>query len=408
MRCADFHVFSLRVQGPQPLPPTAQVILPSCLRQRSAALILGAGVTPGRGDGSAVLSRWQGPRPPTAGGLNIGCRGHPCYRDFVVAHLETTDRPSAPATAEAPFDSAYDAVISAAGVLVLVGRIVVRVTGDDRVSFFHGMCTADVKGAKPGSILPALFLTEHAHVIADAFIWVAGDALLLDIDAEAWTRTRTHLERLLVADDVEFEEADTLAIIDVEGPAAVVPAPWNFLESGGARVGNLPRYGGPAVSMIRPRDSVDPTIATILAKTPGSRRIDASALEVIRIENGVARVGVDTTDKTIALEARLNRSISFNKGCYLGQETIERATARGGLKKRMFGLKFNGANVPAAGSALSLDGKEVGRVTSAVCSPRFGVIGLAILHHSAWTHGVELKVSEGGVAIVTELPFAQN
>ena len=64
-------------------------------------------------------------------------------------------------------------------------------------------------------------------------------------------------------------------------------------------------------------------------------------LETIRIENGVARVGVDTTDKTIALEARLNRAISFNKGCYLGQETIERATARGGLKKRMFGLKFS-------------------------------------------------------------------
>jgi folate-binding protein YgfZ len=131
-------------------------------------------------------------------------------------------------------------------------------------------------------------------------------------------------------------------------------------------------------------------------------------LETIRIENGVARVGVDTNDKTIALEARLNRAISFNKGCYLGQETIERATARGGLKKRMFGLKFNTVDVPAAGSVLSLDGKEVGRVTSAVRSPRFGAIGLAILHHSAWTPGTELKVGEGGAAIVTELPFAQN
>ena len=83
-----------------------------------------------------------------------------------------------------------------------------------------------------------------------------------------------------------------------------------------------------------------------MRRRPGSRRIDASILETIRIENGVARVGVDTTDKTIALEARLNRAISFNKGCYLGQETIERATARGGLKKRMFGLKFNTADCP--------------------------------------------------------------
>jgi len=272
------------------------------------------------------------------------------------------------------------------------------------------MCTADVNGAKPGTILPALFLTEHAHVISDAFIWVTADSLILDIDADAWTRTHAHLEKLLVADDVEFEPAD-LAVIDVEGPGALEAtgaaslAPWTFMEASGSLVGNLPRYGGPAATVIAPRESIDSTVGAILAKVPGSRRIDSSMIDTIRIENGVARVGVDTTDKTIALEARLNRAISFNKGCYLGQETIERATARGGLKKRMFGLKFNTADPAPAGSVLSLDGKEVGRVTSAVRSPRFGAIGLAILHHSAWTPGMQLKIGEGGVAIVSELPF---
>jgi aminomethyltransferase len=300
-----------------------------------------------------------------------------------------------------------------AGVLALDARILVRVTGDDRASFLHGMCTADVNGAKPGTILPALFLTEHAHVIADAFIWVTTNALILDIDAEAWTRTHAHLEKLLVADDVEFEDAANLAVIDVEGPASLDATgaaslfTWSFIEALGSLVGNLPRYGGPAVSVIVSRASLDSNIAAILAKVPGSRRVDAAMLEMIRIEHGVAQVGVDTNDKTIALEARLNRAISFNKGCYLGQETIERATARGGLKKRMFGLKFNTMDVPAAGSVLNLDGKEVGRVTSAVRSPRFGAIGLAILHHSAWTPGTELKVGEGA-ATVTELPFAQN
>ena len=301
-----------------------------------------------------------------------------------------------------------------AGVITLDARILVRVTGDDRASFFHGMCTADVKGARAGAILPALFLTEHAHVIADAFIWVTADALLLDLDADAWTRTRPHLEKLLVADDVEIEDAADLAVIDVEGPAALDAAgapslaPWTFIEAGGSFIGNLPRYGGPAATVLAPRESLDSTVAAILAKTPQASRIDLSTLETIRIENGVARVGVDTNDKTIALEARLNRAISFNKGCYLGQETIERATARGGLKKRMFGLKFSTADVPSAGAVLTLDGKEIGRVSSAVRSPRFGAIGLAILHHSAWTPGAELKVGEGGVAIVSELPFAQS
>ncbi|MGA9724985.1 MAG: glycine cleavage T C-terminal barrel domain-containing protein [Candidatus Binatus sp.] len=312
-----------------------------------------------------------------------------------MPHLDTSDRPSA-------------------AILPLDARIIVRVTGDDRASFLHGMCTADVKGAKPGSILPALFLTEHAHVISDAFIWVTADVLILDVDADAWTRTRAHLEKLLVADDVEFEDGSELAVIDVEGPAALDAtdasslAPWTFIEAGGSIVGNLLRYGGPAASVIARRDSIDSTIAAILAKTPGSRRADSGLLETIRIENGVALVGVDTNDKTIALEARLNRAISFNKGCYLGQETIERATARGGLKKRMFGLKFSNAHVPDAGAVVSLDGKEVGRVTSVVRSPRFGAIGLAILHHSAWRPGAELKVGEGGVAIVSDLPFAQG
>lgn len=335
------------------------------------------------------------------------------YLDRVVPHLE----PHRAATASSPAVSpSYDAVKRSAGVIVLDARAVVRVIGDDRVSFFHGMCTADVKAARPGSILPALFLTEHAHVIADALIWVAPDALLLDIDADAWTRTRAHLEKLLVADDVEFEEPIDLAVIDVEGPAALEAAgapslePWSFIEAGGSLVGNLPRYGGPAASMLAPRNSVDSTLATILAKASAARRIDAETLETIRVENGIARVGVDTTDKTIALEARLNRAISFNKGCYLGQETIERATARGGLKKRMFGLKFNTADVPAPGTILTLDGKEVGRVSSAVRSPRLGAIGLAILHHSAWTPGVELRVGEvgGAAAIVADLPFAEN
>ena len=225
---------------------------------------------------------------------------------------------------------------------------------------------------------------------------------------------RAHLEKLLVADDVEFEDASDLVVVDVEGPAALDAtgatslATWSFNVVGDSLVGNLPRYGGPAASVIARRDSIDSTIAAIIAKAPGSRRVDTSILETIRIENGVARAGVDTTDKTIALEARLNRAISFNKGCYLGQETIERATARGGLKKRMFGLKFRSEGLPAAGAILTLAGKEVGRLTSAVRSPRFGAIGLAILHHSAWTPGTELTVGEGGSAIVSDLPFAQS
>jgi len=325
----------------------------------------------------------------------------------------------ADSSSDGAFDADYDAVSKVAGVRVLDGRVVVRVVGDDRVSFFHGMCSADVKGSAPGSVLAALILTEHAHVVADLFIWVADDALILDIDADAWTRARAHLERMLVADDVEFEDASGFSVIDIEGPMAQDAAravggegagaltAWRSVSVGSLRIANLPRVGGPAISIIAPRAEVDSLVSKLLSSIPDSRRIDSAVIEAIRIENGIARVGVDTLDKTIALEARLDRAISMNKGCYLGQETIERATARGGLKKRMFGLKFGERRAPSAGAALSLDGKEVGRVSSAIRSPRFGAIGLAILHHSAWNPGTELKVDDNGAAIVTELPFKQ-
>jgi tRNA-modifying protein YgfZ len=335
-----------------------------------------------------------------------------------VEHRESNISPSEAETRNATPGAEYIAATEAAGVRILDERRVVRVVGDDRVSFFHGMCTADVKSAAPGTILPALFLTEHAHLIADFFIWVTRDALVLDIDGAAWTRVREHLERLIVADDVEFEESQLNRVIDLEGPRARDAATliasgasslgdWQFVESDGLLIGNLPRLGGPAFTILAEEDRADAIVQQITSGLPGTRRINDSTAEILRIENGLARAGVDTTDKTIALEARMNRAISFNKGCYLGQETIERATARGGLKKKLFGLKFIDGRTPERGAAINLEAKEIGRVGSIAVSPRFGAIGLAILHHSAWKPGTIVSV-EGSIAIaakVSDVPF---
>lgn len=322
---------------------------------------------------------------------------------------------------QASLEGGYNAATKAAGVRVMRERQVVRVVGDDRAAFFHGMCSADVKGATPGSILPALFLTEHAHVIADLFIWVTDDALLLEIEAESWRRAREHLERLLVADDVEFEDT-SLIVIDVEGPracdaaglfsngdSAPMPIEWRYLKVDKIVAGNLPRFGGPAVTILAPASDEQSVVARVLAGIADGAVIDENVGEVIRVENGIARVGVDTTEKTLALEARLDRAISFNKGCYLGQETIERATARGGLKKKLYALRFPSGKLPAPGAALKLDGKEVGRVSSRVISPRAGAIGLAVLHHSAWSAGAQLTLDDSAdAAVVCNIPSQSN
>ena len=323
------------------------------------------------------------------------------------------------AAAEAgAFEREYRALTSGAGFRVLDDRIVVRVTGDDRAAFLHGMLTNDVKGLPVSGILYALFLTEHAHVIADCFIWAAEDALLIEADRASWPQTRAQLEKLLVADDVEMEESDEPAVIDLEGPASIEavrrlipdpPNPWRYFRDGDLMIGNVPRIGTPAFTILAAKASRQ----QIAARLGDAIEVGAEAIDTIRVENGIAKVGVDTGEKTIALEARLNGAISFSKGCYLGQETIERATARGGLKKRLFGLRFDGARVAEIGAAVLLDGKEVGHVSSAAWSPRMGAIGLAILHHNAWTPGAKLEIRDQSRevaagnfgAVVSDLPF---
>ncbi len=331
--------------------------------------------------------------------------------------MSSTQIDIASTAATASLDAEYGALTESCGFRLLDDRLMVRVTGDDRVSFFHGMCSADVKGAHPGDVAPALFLTEHAHIIGDFLIWFEDDALMLETARSRWPREKEHLEKLLVADDVEMEELEALAVLHVEGPGAAASLaeaeiaganalkPWHCGKSVNAILGRIPRFGGDAFSLLGDgaalRDIAD------RLKRNGATAVSEAALDVLRIEHGIAKVGVDASEKTLALEARLQRSISFNKGCYLGQETIERATARGGLKKKLFGLRLE--RPVEIGSGLFLDGKEVGRVTSAVMSPRLGAIGLAILHHGAWTPGSTLlaRAQSGDIkATVSEVPFS--
>jgi len=332
---------------------------------------------------------------------------------------QISDKPKSP-TSE--FEADYRALTAGVGYRIMEDRLVVRMIGDDRVSFLNGMCSNDIKRLAPGALVQALLLTEHAHVIAELNVWAKREAFLLETDRTLWPNARERLEKCLVADDVEMEELAEMAVIDIEGPAAAQAvsaiagesaaslAPWHHTESADFDIANLPRFGRPAFTALVEAPHVARFVAELnrAAAPLGIREVSEAALEVLRIENGVPRIGVDTAEKTIALEARLQSAISFNKGCYVGQETIERATARGGLKKRLFGLRVPGARVPDRDAAVLLDSKEVGRVTSAALSPRLGVLGLGILHHSAWAVGTQVTINDSRgelKAEVSDLPF---
>jgi folate-binding protein YgfZ len=348
-------------------------------------------------------------------------------------HASSTVAPDRDVTNRGGLEADYRALRDGAGVRLCAERIVIRMSGDDRASFLHGMCSNDIKGLKPGGLVAALFLTERAHLIAEANVWATPDALLLEMERGLWPAVRAHLERFLVADDVELEEAgqddkgDVTydAVIQIDGPhaAAAVAAAfgepatlsraWRFGEAeGSALVAQVTRWGAPAFTILARRASAPGIVARLVAagsERSEIREVSIEAAEILRVESGTARVGVDTNDKTIALEARMEPAISFNKGCYIGQETVERATARGALKRRLMGLKVSGARVPAAEARVILAGKEVGHLTSPLRSPRLAVLALAILHHSAWAPGMAVKIDDPDgelEAAVSELPFA--
>jgi folate-binding protein YgfZ len=298
-------------------------------------------------------------------------------------------------------------------------RIVVRMPGDDRVSFMHGMCSNDIKALKPGMVTYALILTDHAHVVADLYVWAADDALYLEAERRLWPKARAHLEKFLVADDVDIEEQEQSSVLDVVGadagsavaraiPGAAPLLPWHFINDDGRLIANLPRIGLNGFTVVVPTEQVDNLVRQIISADPMVHEVGLDTLEIWRVERGIPRVGVDATERTLALEARLEAGISFSKGCYVGQETVERATARGGVKKRLCGLRIAGPRIPSPGATVWLDDKEVGVMTSVAASGRLGGVGLGILHHGAWKPGTAVTLRDAAgdtAAVVSDLPF---
>jgi folate-binding protein YgfZ len=138
----------------------------------------------------------------------------------------------------------------------------------------------------------------------------------------------------------------------------------------------------------------------------GARPVGFAALEVMRVERGTPRFGLDMDERTIPLEANLQRAIHYQKGCYIGQEVIARATFRGHVNRHLVGLRFGAGSTPAPRTELFTGDRRVGWVTSVVQSPRLGLIGLGYAHRDAARPGTELALAAGaGSARIEVLPF---
>lgn len=323
----------------------------------------------------------------------------------------------------------YHAVREQAGLIDYSFRIQLRMTGEDRVSFLQGIVSNDIKALRPGEGCAATLLTEQGRLVADLRVYALDSALLLDVDTRIKEKAMEALSRFIIADDVEVEDISAQQVtLALQGPLAsqVLTAVGvslslpKALQHGEGMLGDSSVHivhaddtGTDGYELLVPQASAEHVWQTLLqvGEPVGVRPVGLTALNLLRVEAGIPWYGVDMDESRIVLEVGLEHAISFKKGCYLGQEVVERATARGHVNRKLSGLLVQGETIPVSGDKLFHDSQEVGWVTSAVASPRCGrPIALAYVRREYLAPGTQLRIDRQGtpvIAEVTALPFAR-
>lgn len=293
---------------------------------------------------------------------------------------------------------AYRAAHDACARVDLSQRQQLRVTGPDRVSFLQGMVTNDVDALAVGATCPVAMLTAKGAMVGDGRVLKRDDELILDTGAGCGQAVADFLNKYLISEEAEVALAPELALVGLVGPEA---AQWAQSIPGEAKVGLLPGLLGAGVDVLVRRELL-PRVQTALASLAV---VDEATWEVLRVEAGVPRFGADMTETTIPLEANLEKAIHYQKGCYIGQEVIARATYRGQMNKKLVGLLLGEAEAQA-GTELKLGDKRVGRLTTVVHSAKKGQnVALGYVHRDHLTPGTELLLPSGARAVVQALPF---
>lgn len=311
----------------------------------------------------------------------------------------------------------------AAGLFDFSFRAKFVMKGQDRAKFLQRIVSNDVKNLSDGQGTYATLLTPQGHIVADFRIYCAADSFVFDTDADLRDKAFGGLKRYIIADRVTMEPSD-LCALSVQGPKAH-DALQRALQK---EVPSLPEFGhfAPEVAGFPVRivhasstgeegyeiwtgaNGMERLWKTLLdaAQSSGMLPCGTAALESLRIEAGIPRYGDDFGEDTIPLEAGLLNALSFNKGCYIGQEIVERTRSRGHVNWKLVGLTIDSARPPAAGEKALSEGKEAGEITSACVSPTLPrTIALAYLRREFSEPGTRLALASGAAAEVATLPF---
>ena len=216
--------------------------------------------------------------------------------------------------------------------------------GDDRARLIHALTTNHIQQMKPGDQVYAFFLTAQGRIVSDCYITCYNDYLMLDVEPEVRDAVIKHIDHYIIADDVSLED--------------VSDATFSLIAAG-KRI-----YG--------PVEEKDQTIAA-LALVPAA----AEDYEAYRLERFHPVFGKDFTSSTLPQETGLGYALHFNKGCYLGQEIVERIRSRGHVNRVLVGLRSSAGTSFPVGAKLKLNGEEIGQVTSSANGSAIAMVRVA-------------------------------
>jgi folate-binding protein YgfZ len=309
----------------------------------------------------------------------------------------------------------------------------IYLTGPDRVRYLNAIVSNEVKSLSEGSGTLALLLNPQGHILAELEIYALKEKLLVRTHASVREKIIPVLDKFIIMDDVTLEDAtDQLASLAIEGPnASTIIAQSTGLALEGfsemafaevtvdaipcllVRRSHFSPAGGKSLGaeIIAPREKLEVIWQNLrtAAHAQHGAPIGMEALNSLRLEAGVPWFPIDFNDTVIPHEAALESThISYSKGCYTGQEIVERVRSRGHVNRRRTQLKFSTAVLPPPGTKLRApatdSGKaaaEVGHVTSAAFSPAAGTaIGMAYIRREQNSPGSIVEWNEGTATVI--------
>jgi folate-binding protein YgfZ len=325
------------------------------------------------------------------------------------------------ATTAARFEDAREelaALRSGCGLYDLGFRAKISLTGEDRVRWLNGMVTNNIRDLAVGRGVYAFLLNPQGRILGDLYAYHRGESIAVDTDLSQAEKILATFDHYIIMDDVEVKNlSEDLTALGIGGPRSaetLKAAGFDLPEMQSLQIQSISWQGIGSTLVRGERDNFEVWLPAGDVRQLWNALVGAAAtpvgfeaLELERIESGVPAYGVDIRERDLPQETEQDRALNFSKGCYVGQEIVERIRSRGAVHRKFTGFLADAAVTP--GSKVAANGKDIGEITSvaALAAAEHGTIALGYIRREIGTPGREVMIGNTKATVV-QLPLRKE